>query len=142
MRVRNDMKIALLIPMAMVLATSTLLPGQELSKKKSNQANDFKELQAFHNALHPLVHDALPRGNFDRIRAGLNKLLQKATAIQKAKLPARLSGRQEDIQERATYLHDLLAEMVAMKDKIDDTMMEKTFNEMRETFEEIVEIDK
>ena len=42
--------------------------------------------------------------------------------------------------DKSSKLHGLLMEMVVMKDKVDDTMLEKMINEVHETFEELVEV--
>ena len=118
--------------------------GQEQAKPGEKPVHSFavKELKAFHDILHPLVHDALPKSDFGRIKKGLDKLLQKAIAIQKAKLPKELAGRKEEFKNTSNNLVTQLQDMVAMKDKVDDETLEKTFNEMHDTFEQLAEITR
>ena len=139
------MKTLIFTVMALLFVGTASVFGQKEMKdegKKSEHAFAIKELKLFHDVLHPLVHDALPKGDFGRIRSNLEKLLKKATAIDKAKLPKDLAGRKAEFKTKSGELVTLLTEMVSMKDKVDDDTLEKMFNEMHERFEQLAEIVK
>ena len=138
---RNIMKTLLLVVMALLFAGMTSVVAQTKAAKKK-PAFAMKELKAFHDVLHPLVHDALPKSDFGRIRGGLEKLLEKAKAIQAAKLPKPLEGRSQEFENVSESLVAGLEDMVSMKDKVDDATIEKLFNEMHDTFEQLVEITR
>lgn len=55
-----------------------------------------KQYEAFHHVLHPLEHDALPKGDFKRIRAKSAQLLSRGRAIVKLGVPAGTSEDQKD----------------------------------------------
>jgi hypothetical protein len=55
-----------------------------------------KEYEAFHDVLHPLEHEALPRKDFKRIRAKSSLLVKRGRAIVRVGVP---SGTKGDIQE-------------------------------------------
>ncbi|MBM2840245.1 MAG: hypothetical protein HW412_773 [Bacteroidetes bacterium] len=110
--------------------------------KKGEHGLALKELTAFHDILHPLVHEALPNSDFATIRKGIDELLEKAMVIQQAKLPKKLLGRSKEFKKKAAELAKELQEMSETKDKVDDATIEKQFNEMHDTFESLAEIIK
>ncbi len=55
-----------------------------------------KEYEQFHNVLHPLEHEALPRKDFKRIRAESSLLIKRGRAIVKVSVPR---GTSEEKQE-------------------------------------------
>jgi Zn-dependent M32 family carboxypeptidase len=123
-------------------ASSLSQNKKEVEPAKSVQKSLDREIQAFHKGLHPLVHDALPKGDFSTIRESLERLLERAKAIQGAQAPKKLAGRQKEIDDAASSLVSQLADMVSTKDKVDDATLEKMFNDMHETFEQLAEIVK
>ena len=123
----------------LLTATSSMF-GQDKMKDEGKHGFTMKQVKAFHDVLHPLVHDALPKGDFAKIRNTLDKLLVKATAIQNAKLPKALAGRKQEFDDACNTLVTQLEEMNAMKDKVDDDTLEKSFNEMHDTFEQLAQI--
>ena len=46
-----------------------------------------KEYDAFHDVLHPLEHEALPKGDFARIRSQAKELTKRGDAIVKLGVP-------------------------------------------------------
>jgi hypothetical protein len=123
---------------------STLLLAQEKAEdtKKVTKLHEFalKELDIFHDALHPLVHEALPNNDYTTIRAGLQDLLTKAKAIEKARLPRKFASRRKEFQKQSKLLVSQLADMNEVKNKIDGDTLGKKFNDMHETFETLVEL--
>ena len=120
-----------------LMMISVLSFPQEKTKQEHMQVGGFKELRAFHDVLHPLVHESLPDNDFTTIKKSLDTLLTRATALQKGKLPKELAVRKEEFDRKSGELVMLLKEMVAMKDTVHDAMLEKQFNAMHETFEEL-----
>ena len=55
-----------------------------------------KEYEKFHDVLHPLEHDALPKKDYRRIRSQANLLVKRGNAIVKLGVP---SGTSEDKKE-------------------------------------------
>lgn len=139
------MKAVALVLFTLMFAGTTSVPAQEQMKhdeKKSGHKFALKELKVFHDVLHPLFHDALPRGDFSTIRSKLHELHKDAVAIQKAKLPKKLAGRQKEFDNKSAVLVSLLGDMVSMKDIVDDATIEKMFNDMHEAFEGLAELMK
>lgn len=135
------MKISLVVLACIFTALTTATAfGQDKKTQGDSQGFGIKELKAFHDVLHPLVHDALPKGDYSRIKESLDKLLVKAKAIQKAKLPKALAARKKEFQKSASELVRQLTDMNTMKNKVDDETFDKAFNEMHDTFEQLAEI--
>ncbi len=139
------MKAVALVLFTLIFAGTSAAPAQEQmkhDKKKSDHKFALKELKVFHDVLHPLYHNALPKGDFSAIRNKLNELHMDAIAIQKAKLPKKLAGRQKEFDNKSAAIVFLLGDMVSMKDKVDDATIEKMFNDMHEAFESLAELMK
>ena len=133
----------LLLILSVALPITTFAQVKKETKETMPAAKSIvKEVQAFHKLLHPLVHDALPKGDFAKIRENLEKLLKGATAIQEAQIPKKLAGRQKEATDAANELVSQLTDMVSTKDKIDDATLEKLFNDMHEKYEQLAEIVK
>jgi hypothetical protein len=56
-----------------------------------------KQYDDFHRVLHPLEHEALPKGDFPRIRANSRQLIKRGKAIVKLGVPRRT--RAENVSE-------------------------------------------
>jgi len=129
---------------SMVLALCSITSAQEKETPGEREAMKhsfaLKELGIFHDALHPLVHESYPDGDFDTIRAGLESLLEKAKAIEKAKLPKKLVGRKKEFQKQSKELVAQLTEMIEIKEIVDDETLGTKFNDMHETFETLMHL--
>lgn len=136
------MKILFVITSVLVLSCFTYAQKKEHHEGHEGKKHSFalKELDVFHDALHPLVHESYPDGDFETIRAGLEDLLVRAEAIQKAKLPKKLAGRKKEFQKQSKELVGQLHEMIGMKDVVDDETLGVKFNDMHETFETLVNL--
>ena len=139
------MKTMLIILVSVVLNSVSLVAQEKAEdSKKATKPHEFvlKELDVFHVALHPLVHEALPNSDYSTIRAGLEDLLMKAKAIEKARLPKKFTSRRKEFQKQSKLLVTQLADMNEVKDKVDGDTLGKKFNDMHETFETLVELLK
>ena len=134
------MKVLGLLALTFVITSGMLAAAQEQKEKKSETDFPIREMAVFHHILHPLVHDALPKGDFGAIREKLDTLLAEANAIHKAKLPKKFAGRKEEFDNGSKKLVSQLTDMVAMKDIVDEATMEKLFNDMHESFESLAEL--
>lgn len=55
-----------------------------------------KEYDSFHDVLHPLEHEALPKGDFARIRSQAKELTKRGEAIVKLGVPAGIKPEKTD----------------------------------------------
>jgi hypothetical protein len=135
-------KILLVAMCTIVLAVGAIAQEVKDGMKVENKGHAFalKELDTFHDQLHPLVHDALPAKDFATVRAALDGLHAKSIAIQKAKLPKKLASHRKDFQKQSKMLVTQLSELAKNKETMDDGTLEKKFDEMHETFEQLVQL--
>ncbi len=135
------MKSFLIVAMALVLCSISYAQEKQ-HDEQGGMKHSFalKELDVFHDALHPLVHESYPEGDFDTIRAGLENLLDKAKAIEKARLPKKLAGRKKGFLKQSKELVTQLTEMIEIKDVVDNDILGMKFNDMHETFEGLVQL--
>jgi hypothetical protein len=129
--------IASLVLLLMVQLVS--LSAQEM-EKKMDHGFTLKELDTFHEILHPLVHESYPKGDYATICSHLDTLLQSAMALEKAKLPKRLKGVRKEFVAQSKVLTGEVKELLTLSDKVDDTIFGEKFNDMHETFEHLAEL--
>lgn len=135
------MKPFLIVAMVLVLCSISYAQEKQHGEQEGMKHSfALKELDVFHDALHPLVHESYPEGDFDTIRAGLENLLDKAKAIEKARLPKKLAGRKKGFLKQSKELVTQLTEMIEIKDVVDDDILGMKFNDMHETFEGLVQL--
>lgn len=85
----------LLVLTSFLLSTASLAaPGE--TNAALQHGFSFKEYEKFHDVLHPLEHDALPKKDYRRIRSQANLLVKRGNAIVKLGVP---SGTSEDKKE-------------------------------------------
>lgn len=135
------MKSFLIVAMALVLCSISYAQEKQHGEQEGMKHSfALKELDVFHDALHPLVHESYPEGDFDTIRAGLENLLDKAKAIEKARLPKKLAGRKKGFLKQSKELVTQLIEMIEIMGVVDDDILGTKFNDMHETFEGLVQL--
>jgi hypothetical protein len=98
-----------------------------------------KEYEDFHEVLHPLQHDALPRKNFEAIRGKSTLLLKRGAAIVKLGAPRRVADANKD--EFATELEKFrkaLARLRSDARKGTDAQLQASFSAVHDSFEMLV----
>ncbi|HEX8745748.1 MAG TPA: hypothetical protein VF717_01020 [Pyrinomonadaceae bacterium] len=73
-----------LVLSALIISALTLL----LSPAATAEHFSVREYEEFHDVLHPLEHEALPKGDFKTIRAQAAELARRGEAIMKLGVPA------------------------------------------------------
>ena len=82
------------------LLLSTALPdGHGATNAAAQQPFSVKEYESFHDVLHPLEHEALPKKDFKRIRVKAGLLIKRGRAIVKVGVPP---GTSEDKRDEFT----------------------------------------
>src|SRR5688572_11922818 len=79
----------LLVLTSFLLSTASLAAPGETNVPQHGFS--FKEYGKFHDVLHPLEHDALPKKDFRRIRSQANLLVKRGNAIVKLGVPRGMS---------------------------------------------------
>jgi hypothetical protein len=100
-------------------------------------AAGMKELTEFHDVLHPLVHDSMPKGDLDAVRAKLDLLHKRAVAVQKGRIPPEFASRSKEFDRLSAQLTKQVNELKGLNKKGDTEAFTKTFDAMHETYEEL-----
>jgi len=125
--------------MMLLLSTGgTYAQEKKAEHKMEAKGSMVKEVDSFHELLHPLVHDAYPKKDFGSIRKALPDLISSARSLGKAKLPKELTAKREAYRKESKKLMKQLKDLDAKK--MPDEQFGKLFSEMHDTFENIMEI--
>ena len=93
-------RILLLCVLTTTFLLSTVNPNAfGATNAAAQNAFSYKEYEKFHDVLHPLEHDALPKKDFRRIRSQANLLVKRGNAIVKLGVPR---GMSDDKKEEFT----------------------------------------
>lgn len=130
------------LTLGLIVASLLLASPGALSQPKSEKTTDehavgMKELTEFHEVLHPLVHDAMPKGDLDAVRSKLDILSKRAVKIQKAGIPKEFASRSKEFDRLSAQLTKQVNELKGLKKKEDTEAFTKTFDAMHETYEEL-----
>ena len=135
------MKLLQLLSVAIIFA-STCSYAQETmdatKKSHSSETMSVKELDAFHELLHPLVHEAYPNKDFSTIRKAIPDLIAAAKKLKNASLPKELKTK--EFKKNSSKLLKELTALNKKKDKLTDEEFGKKFMEMHDTFESVMEL--
>ena len=114
--------------------------AKEAPEDHTMKASAVKELNEFHELLHPLVHEAYPNKDFAAIKKALPELIESGTLLKKATLPKELVSKKKAFMTEAKKLMKQLTEMNRKKDTISDEALGKKFMEMHTTFEKMMDM--
>ena len=134
---------ALCIAIVVVLSPAPLY-SQEKSdstqRERGSESVAVKELDEFHELLHPLVHDAYPNKDFAAIRKAIPGLKRSAKLVRAAVLPKELAPAKHNYKKESRKLLKQLTELDKRKNKLSDEELGMKFMEMHDTFEELMGI--
>ena len=97
-----------------------------------------KEYDVFHDLLHPLEHEAVPKGDFARVRADAKELIKRGDAITKLGVPKGIKA--EKIEEFKKHLNDFAAALVKFNSDAEsgtDADLKTSFGAVHDLFEEM-----
>ncbi len=126
--------------LVLFVMTASLLSAASLAFGATSTASQhgfsFKEYEKFHDVLHPLEHDALPKKDYRRIRSQANLLVKRGNAIIKLGTP---SGTSEDKKEEFAKELDSFRKALA-KFKADartgtNSQLKASYSAVHDTFE-------
>lgn len=98
----------------------------------------FKEYDAFHDVLHPLEHEALPKGDFAKIRSDAKELIKHGDAIVKLGVPR--GTRAENVEEFKKQLDEFAKALVkfgADAESGTDADLKASYSSVHDLFEEL-----
>jgi len=138
------MKAILLSLLFLLVGTNLRAIAQESSEathqKETAHRIALKELDDFHEMLHPLVHEAYPSKDYAAIRSAMPGLLKEGKKVAKAKLPKEFSGHKKEFTKHSRTLVAQLQALVKKNKTLTDEQYGEQFMEMHETFEAIADL--
>lgn len=122
------------------ISASVVLAAQEQKKEAKHEMKEhgfgIKEFDAFHAVLHPLQHEAMPKKDYQAIRAKAGELKTLGDAIVKLGTPDSVSKAKKYTQELKEF-GEKLAKLQALSEKGTDKEVKKMFAEVHEEYEEL-----
>ena len=102
------------------------------------RASDFgvKEYDDFHDVLHPLQHEALPKNDFATIRARADELMRLGARITKLAIPEGIkTENREEFENARRKFKDALSQFRKASRSGTDTELTTTFSAVHDSFE-------
>lgn len=97
-----------------------------------------KEYDAFHDLLHPLEHEAVPKGDFARIRSDAKELTKRGDAVTKLGVPKGIKA--EKVEEFKKTLNNFASALVKFSSDAEsgtDADLKTSFGAVHDLFEEL-----
>lgn len=95
-----------------------------------------RQYEAFHDVLHPLEHEALPKKDFRRIRAKSALLVTRGRAIVRLGVPAGTSeDQQEEFAKGLTTFSKALAKFKTDARRGTNAQLKKSYSAVHDSFE-------
>ncbi len=114
----------------LVLAAGLLLAAPIKDEFSVKQYNDF------HDVLHPLQHEALPKNDLARIRAKSDALLKYGRAITKLGVPrATKTEQRAELKKELSKFKQALANFKTAARKGSDEQLKTSFSAVHDAFE-------
>lgn len=97
-----------------------------------------KEYDAFHDLLHPLEHEAVPKGDFARLRSEAKELANRGDAIVKLGVPKGVKAELvEEFKKNLDSFSQALAKFRTDAESGTDAELKATFGAVHDIFEEM-----
>lgn len=100
----------------------------------------IKEYELFHDVLHPLQHEALPQGDFPRIRSVATELVTRGKAIVKLGVPEAPKPQRREFTKALRKFDKALATFKADAKGGSDIRLKKSFTAVHDSFEELADL--
>lgn len=101
-----------------------------------DQGFSVREYESFHDALHPLQHEALPKKDFKRIRAAAAKLVALGDAIVKVDVPRGVDkNKHQEFKAGLKRFGEALVKFKADADKGTDDQLKASYSAVHDSFE-------
>ena len=98
-----------------------------------------KEYNQFHDVLHPLEHEALPKKDFQRIRTNAAELVKRGKAIVQVGLPSGTPAQHhEEFRKELKKFAGALGEFEKHAQEGTDAQLEASFSAVHDSFEMLV----
>lgn len=102
----------------------------------AQHAFSYKEYDKFHDVLHPLEHDALPKKDFRRIRSQANLLVKRGNAIVKLGVPRSMSDdKKEEFAKELDSFREALNKFKTDAKSGPDSQLVTSYSAVHDKFE-------
>lgn len=140
------MTMKLFVPLMLLALIATINPTASFASQKKHDGSHqeakhhfaAKEFEVFHDVLHPLQHEALPRNDFALIRTKAAELVSAGEAILKLSLPkgAKISNAvKPEMRRFGTALAKFKKDAAAGT----DAQLRESYVAVHDTFEKLAE---
>lgn len=124
---RLQITVLTILSISLLIATTTV---------KAQHGFRVKEYEAFHDVLHPLEHEALPRKDFKRIRAKSSLLVNRGRAIVRIGVPQGISeDRKEEFTKELKKFDEALTKFRTAARTGSNTQLQTSYSAVHDSFE-------
>ncbi len=100
----------------------------------------LREYELFHDVLEPMQHEALPQGDFQRIRSMASELVTRGKAIVKLGVPQAPSAPRREFANTRRAFDKALARFSADAKKGSDARLKQSFTAVHDLFEKLADL--
>ena len=119
-----------------LLLSAVLLDGPGATSAAAQHGFSYKEYEKFHDVLHPLEHDALPKKDYQRIRSQATLLVKRGNAIVKLGVPGGTSeDKKEEFAKELDSFRKALAKFKADAKTGTNDQLKTSYSAVHDTFE-------
>ncbi len=130
MRLTNVLRIYILATLSISLLLATV------AATGAQHGFRVKEYEEFHDVLHPLEHEALPKKNFKRIRAKSALLVNRGRAIVKVGVPQGISeDKKEEFSKELKKFDQALTRFRTAARTGSNTQLQTSYIAVHDSFE-------
>jgi hypothetical protein len=116
--------------------SATHFIATNISQSAAQHGFSVKEYEEFHDVLHPLEHDALPKKDYRRIRANAGELVKRGRAIVKVGVPPATSEDQKQaFSEGLKKFGDALRTFQIHAKKGTNEQLKASYSSVHDSFE-------
>ena len=127
-------RLASILVIIAVLVSTALLEGH--LGAGAQHGFRYKEYEKFHDVLHPLEHDALPKKDYRRIRSKANLLVARGNAIVKLGVPSGTSDdKKEEFVKELNSFREALARFKTDARRGTNDQLKTSYSAVHDTFE-------
>ena len=129
-----------LITQVSILFCLLLLSATIVSSRAGAEDHfSVKEYNQFHDVLHPLEHEALPKKDFQRIRTNAAELVKRGKAIVQVGLPSGTPAKHhEEFRKELKKFEGALGDFSKHAQDGTDAQLEASFSAVHDSFEMLV----
>ncbi len=130
------LRISVLFVLTAFLLSTASLGALGATNAAPQHGFSFKEYEKFHDVLHPLEHDALPKKDYRRIRFQANLLVKRGNAIVKLGVPGGTSeDRKEEFAKELDSFRQALAKFKADARTGTNYQLKASYSAVHDSFE-------